>query len=183
MDSCIIFSMTRTLATPNSGINLIKEKEPIKKERYTLLDILVILSAVFVIIFFVYLVINPGKKGSDARNLQRDGDVRTVISLLSSYIEEKGEIPENIPEGENCMQFGHEICRTGPSDCTGLVNLSYLIETESNGEQVVSLPEDPLNESPNGTGYYIVQDGGGYITVCAPNAERNVEISFKKYLY
>jgi hypothetical protein len=175
--------MKWTTGTPNAGLNLIKKKEPIKKEQFTLLDILVMLSALFVIIFFVYLIINPGKRGSDKRNTQRAGDIETIISLLSSYIEKEGEIPENIPEGENCMQYGHEICKSGPSDCAGLVNLSYLVETENEGEQVLSLPEDPMVSASNGTGYYIVQDGGGYITVCAPNAERKVEISLKKYMY
>jgi len=48
---------------------------------------------------------------------------------------------------------------------------------------LVVMPDDPLYVSPNGTGYYIFNDGKGLITVCAPYAERNEEISFSKYMY
>lgn len=180
----MIFSMRNRLTSPNSGINLIKSKEKsAKKNSFSLLDILVILSALFVIVFFVYLVINPGKKGAEQRNSQRSSDILAIMTMLSGYVEEEGEVPENIPEGESCLQYGHEICKSGPYDCTDLVNLSYLVEKDSEGEQVVSFPEDPINESSNGTGYYIVHDGEGYITICAPKAERNVQISFEKYMY
>jgi hypothetical protein len=69
----------------------------------------------------------------------------------------------------------------GPYDCSEYVDLSFLNDPSS--EEIVKIPTDPQYLSTEGTGYYIVQDGSGGLTVCAPYAERGEDISFTKYLY
>lgn len=75
----------------------------------------------------------------------------------------------------------NEICKTGPFDCTDLVNMDFLANGKQ--EELINMPMDPLHISINGTGYFIFNDGAGLVTVCAPYAERNEKISFSKYLY
>lgn len=152
-----------------------------KEKGFSFLDFLVIISALFVIGFLGYLYFNPNKEGAETRNIHRSADISSMLTSLYNYIEENNsEIPEVIPTSQECVKAGHEICKAGPYDCTGFVNLSFL---SNNEELLLSLPIDPENKSINGTGYYIVQDGLGSITVCAPYAERNVKISFTKYMY
>lgn len=165
-------------------INLVPLKGRSKKDaqkRYKITEILLILSAVGVVVFLGLLAINPSKEASEARNLKRAADLSTILSYVSTYVAEEKNIPEAIPSAQKCVEFTHEICKTGPYNCTDLVNMNFL--SKESTEVLVVIPDDPLYVSPNGTGYYIFNDGEGLITVCAPYAERNEEISFSKYMY
>jgi hypothetical protein len=64
-------------------------------------------------------------------------------------------------------------------DCTGMVKLNSLIEMGL----LTRIPVDDLETSGNGSGYYISHDGDGNVMVCAPLAERGVEISLKQFVY
>jgi len=160
---------------------LIKEGKDTKPKKFNFLEVLVVISAIGVVAILALLVINPSKEGAEARNIQRQADVSYILSEVSAYSRQEQEIPDVIPNSLECVEFGNEICKIGPYDCEDFVNLGFL--NDPNGEEVVSLPTDPLYISVNGTGYYIFQDGVGGITACAPYAERNKEISFTKYLY
>lgn len=168
--------MQENLSAPQS--NLALPKEP--KKKFPILDVVIILSAVFVVTFLAYLVVNPSKENSDVRNVHRSADVSSILTSVSGYIDVHGEIPEQIPLSNECVDHGNEICKSGPYNCKDLVDLSFL--DTSDGE-IFSTPIDPQNRSINGTGYYIHHNGEGLITVCAPYAERNVEVSFSKYIY
>ncbi len=160
-----------------------KTEEKSVEKGFSILDFLVIVCALFVIAFIAYLVLNPDKKGADQRNIYRSADIASILTTVSAYVDELGEIPEEIPITKNCVSLGNEICKMGPYDCKGLVNLSFLGEIKNTTQKITALPSDPTTKSVNGTGYYISQDGQGNVTVCAPYAERNVTISFTKYLF
>ncbi len=168
---------------PNAGLNFLPKEEKQAKKGILILDYLVILCALFVVAFLGYLVINPQKEGAESRNDARSADISMILSAVVAYTSQRGEIPEIIPTGQECVKFGNEICKLGPYDCVGMVDLSVL-NSEKKGEEIVtSIPSDPTNKSTNGTGYYITQDGNGTVTVCAPYAERGEPIVFEKYLY
>lgn len=157
------------------------DKKVDTKNRYKITEILLILSAVGVVIFLALLAVNPSKKASEARNLQRTADVSTVLTYISSYADGRKDIPAVLPTSHTCVEFTHEICRTGPYNCRDLVNMDFLME--ENTDALVIMPNDPLYISANGTGYFVSHDGEGVVTVCAPHAERNEQISFSKYMY
>jgi hypothetical protein len=156
------------------------EKEG-KKENFKILEILVVLSAVTVVGLLALLAINPSKEAAQARNMKRSADIASVLAAVSSWSNKNGKLPEEIPTSQICVDYGSEICKTGPYDCTDLVNMSFL--SNGNSDELVQMPQDPLYVSINGTGYYISQNGLGYVTVCAPHAERNEKISFSKMMY
>lgn len=170
------------LSAPNPSVEEVFQKEEKKGERFSILDFLVVISAIFVIGFLGYLYLNPDKEGADARNVHRSADTSTILTAVISYCADEDDIPAEIPTSNVCVSPGHEICKVGPYDCTGLVDLSFLNDSE-NSEKMISIPSDPVNKSVNGTGYYIVQDGAGRVTVCSPYAERNVEILFTRSVF
>jgi hypothetical protein len=171
--------MEQNLSAPQSQyvINKVGKKE----SRFSILDVLIILSALFVVGLLAYLIINPDKESSDLRNVHRSADISAILTSVVAYVNIHGDIPEEIPMADNCVTYGNEICKSGSSDCTDLVDISFL--NSSNTDDVFNVPVDPQNLSVNGTGYYIYHNGEGEISVCAPYAERNVEISFSKYIY
>lgn len=165
-------------------INLVplsKKKKREDKNRLKITEIMLILSAVGIVVFLALLAINPSKEAAQARNLKRSADISTILTYISSYVSANESVPSDIPNSDSCVKFTHEICKSGPYDCTDLVNMGFL--TSQNQEQLVIIPSDPLYVSVNGTGYYVSQDGQGVVTVCAPHAERNEQISFSKYMY
>ena len=153
----------------------------VKKNRYSIFEVLVVLSAVGVVVVLALLAINPGKEGAEARNAQRRADISYILAEVTMYSRSKASIPNLIPTSDQCVSFNQEICKTGPYDCSEFVDLSFL--NDPNSDDITQMPTDPLYVSVNGTGYYISQDGKGSITVCAPYAERHEEITFTKYLY
>ncbi len=163
-------------------INLIPcKKKRDSKKRYKITEILLIISALGVVIFLGLLAINPSKKASEARNLKRSADASTILTYVSGYVSQERSIPDVIPSSQKCVEFKQEICKTGPYNCTDLVNMNFLSRGDT--DALVVMPNDPLYISPNGTGYYIFNNGTGIVTVCAPYAERNEQISFSKNMY
>ena len=157
-----------------------KKSREVNPNRFKFTEIMLVVSAVGIVIFLALLAINPSKEAAEARNLKRSADVAQILSYVSSYVNAQSEIPEAIPGSTECVEYGNEICKTGPFDCTDLVSMSFLIKDE---EELLVIPTDPQYISINGTGYFISQDSKGTVTVCAPHAERNEKISFSKYMY
>lgn len=152
-------------------------KKIIKKPVF--LDIMVYVSLLLVMVVFAYMVINPGKRQSDIRNSARNVDVSKIVRAVASYVDTTGSLPEAIPLNRDCANIGNEICKTGSSDCKNYIDLTEIL-----GETgLTQMPVDTLRTSGNGTGYYIAHDGEGNILVCAPLAERNIDITAKQFVY
>ncbi len=113
-------------------------------------------------------LLNPTKQLGDARNAQRRSDINTILNAVYQYaIDNNGELPEGIPTGTP-----KEICDSRGVRCAGMVDLNVLT-----GNYLVVIPSDPQDGDGLGTNYWIHQDTNGRITVSAPGAESDVEIS------
>lgn len=146
-----------------------------KLSGFTLLEIMVVIVIMAILAGIVIIAINPGKNLGDSRNSQRSTDVSTILNGVYQYsIDNNGTLPAGI------TTTATEICATGASSCTGLVDLSAIT---ANGKYLVSIPKDPQCSSScatNGTGYRIVKDANGRLTVSAPSAEQSKTISVTK---
>lgn len=135
---------------------------------FTLLEILLVVAAIAILAGIVIVAINPNKQLADTRNAQRRSDVNTILNAVYQWsIDNKGATPSAITTSST------EICKTGGT-CTGLIDLTVLTTA---GKYLVSMPIDPSSTSTNGTGYFIVKDANGRITVNAPSAEQSQTIS------
>ena len=136
---------------------LINAKIPEKRNNYSFLEVMVVISAIGVVVVLALLAINPGKKGAEARNIQRQADISYILSEVSAFSRSSKTIPTQIPITEECTIFGNEICKIGPYNCEDYVNLSML--NDPNSENVIQMPTDPIYISADETGYYIFLDG------------------------
>jgi len=148
-------------------------------KRPVLLDITVVFSIFLVIGAFSYMILNPSKTQSDVRNAQRNMDILKIMESMVVYVEKTGNIPEELPINRECASRGNEICKPGASDCKGYVDFSTVLEADT----LKTLPTDISRIEGNGTGYYISNDGEGSILICAPLAERNVDIEIKQFMF
>lgn len=135
---------------------------------FTLLEVLLVVAVIAILAGIVIVAINPGKNLADTRNSQRSTDVTTILNAVYQYSLDNGSIPAAITTSAT------EICATGATPCTALIDLSVLTTA---GKYLVALPKDPQCTSTpstcltNGIGYMIVKDANGRITVSAPDAE------------
>lgn len=145
-----------------------------KKGGFTLIEILLVVAIMGVLAGIVILAVNPPKQLGDSRNAQRKADVNTILNAAYQYFIDTGSLPTTIPVSTCDATTDNEICRTDAISCSGLVNLSVLIESE---KYLTSIPMDPLakvstsTNSTNGTGYKIGKDSYNRLVVCAPLAE------------
>ncbi len=153
------------------------KKSPSKKE--VLLHIAVILMTFLVIGAFAYMISNPGKTQADTRNIERSSEISSIMEAVATYTRNTGNIPSVIPINRECASIGNEICRTGVTDCKNYVDLSEV----TNGSDLKILPTDTTRDWGNGTGYYISNNGEGSVIICAPFAERNVNITLKQFMF
>lgn len=135
---------------------------------FTLIELLLVIGIIAILAAIVIVAINPTKQLGDARNAQRRSDVNTILNSVYQYsIDNNGQIPSSITTSVL------EICRTTPTAvCTGLADLDVLT-----GSYVVAMPVDPQETDLNTTGYTIVRDSNGRITVAAPAAEQSATIT------
>jgi len=140
-----------------------------KQKGFTLLEILLVVAAIAILAGIVILAINPGKQLADTRNAQRRSDVNTLSNAIYQYsFDNNGNIPATITATQT------EICKTGATSCTGLIDLSVLTASE---KYLPAIPFDPSGASTNGAGYEVVKTANGRVTIVAPDAEQNTTIS------
>lgn len=140
----------------------------IKKQGISLLEVILVVTALFLLTGITVLAINPGDKLGDKNNTQRRVDIQVVLDAIYQYsVDHGGNPPKTITATST------EICLTG-SGCRGLISLSALTLDH---KYLKNLPVDPDGATDNGTNYFISRSPDGKITISAPRAEKGENIS------
>ena len=143
------------------------------RKAFTLIELLLVIGIIAILASIVIVAINPTKQLGDARNAQRRSDVNTVLNAVYQYaIDNNGTLPGAIPSGTAKPVCLGTVTGTACTDTAAGVDLSDLI-----GTYIVAIPADPQNTDTSVTGYTIVQDANGRVTVAAPSAEQSATIS------
>lgn len=117
----------------------------------------------------------PAGSASNKRNEQRREDIQKILNGINQYKNEySGNLPVGIPRGSSCESKEFEMCSSNAAVCEEYV---YIQDFTNSTRYLDSIPVDPKNNSINGTGYNIVVNDSGLVTVCAPLSEKGEKIS------
>lgn len=137
---------------------------------FTLIELLVVIGILAVLLSIVLIAINPARQFSQANNTKRRSDISALLNAVSQYAaDNKGTLPSGITvTAQNISKAAADLC-------------SNLVTT-----YISSLPSDPKTNngaavtdcaSAYDTGYTVVKDTSGRVTVAAPQAELSETIS------
>lgn len=139
------------------------------KKGFTLIEVLLVVVIIAILAAIVIIAINPGRQIAQSNDAQRHSNVTTILNAVHQYsIDNRGVLPTEITAvATNIGSADINIC-------------SYLVPT-----YLSEMPVDPTH--PTGaytdcntaydTGYTIAVDTDGRVTVAAPNAEIETDIS------
>jgi type IV pilus assembly protein PilA len=133
------------------------------KKGFTLLEILLVISAIGILAAIVLVAINPNRQLAQARDTVRQADINTLQKALDQYLIEN----RSYPSGVNSIL--RDICNTGSetstnpiTTCTNTVDLRVLVPT-----YLPSIPDDPTGDA-----YQVsINSRNNKISLFAPNSE------------
>lgn len=133
------------------------------KRGFTLIELLVVIGILAILLSIVLIAINPARQFGQANDTKRRSAVTQILNAVGAYAaENRGQLPTQI------TTTATEISDTGIDLCAVLVP-----------NYIPALPTDPtLNiddvddcTGAYATGYFIVRDAAGRVTVSAPSTE------------
>lgn len=142
-----------------------------KNKGFTLIELLVVILIISILAVTVFVALNPVKRFSDARDSKRYTDVETILTAVHEYIVDNGgTIPAAITTTEQQLGTSATACNTTncttPPTAVACVNLSATL-----APYLKTIPVDPKVGTAAITGYKIVKDANGIITVAACASE------------
>lgn len=154
-----------------------KKTQKIQKG-FTLIELLVVILIISILAVTVFVALNPVKRFADARDSKRSTDVETILTAVHEYIvDNAGSLPAGVTTTEQQLGTSATACNTTncttPPTAAACLNLSTAL-----APYLKKIPVDPKVGTDAITGYKIVKDTNGIITVSACASESaTVQIS------
>jgi len=150
------------------------------KRGFTLIELLVVIGILAILLAITLIAINPARQFQQANDTKRLSDINTILNAVGQYsADNAGQLPGNILT--TAADVGTD-GTTGAALCTDLVP-TYIqgLPTDPTGTAAgvpVTQTGSPLAcPATYATGYTIVRDANGRVTVSAPNAQLNTPMS------
>jgi len=138
---------------------------------FTLIELLVVILIISILSVTVFVALNPVKRFADARDARRWTDVDNILTAVHEYtVDNGGTSPAGLTTTE--VQLGTSATGCNAANCTtpptsaACLDLSTILSS-----YLKKMPTDPRVGTPAMTGYKIVKDSNGIVTVSACASE------------
>lgn len=145
------------------------------KKGFTLIELLVVIGILAILLAITLIAINPARQFQQANDTKRASDVNAILNAVGQFAADNhGTLPGSIPVGvlgTDDLDIGTD-GTTGAALCTDLVP-TYIqaLPTDptgaAQGDPVVIDPATSACPATYSTGYTIVRDANGRVTVHA----------------
>lgn len=178
MDS---FTVILDMKLPASFRNL-KLKIKNSHKGFTLIELLVALTIVTILAVSVYVALNPAQRLKDSKDARRATDVDTILTAIhQSIVDNKGTYPSNMPAADTEAQLGTDAtgCTISNSHCTATTAacVNLLTGGQSLSKYLASMPFDPGTGTIGKTGYSVVRNTDGIVTIKACYTDGTTTVS------
>jgi len=137
---------------------------------FTLIEVLLVIVIIAILAGIVIIAVNPARQISQTNNTQRSSDVKAVLDAVHEYaIDNRGVLPAGITDA--ALNISSTV---GEADICDLLVPTYIAQ----------MPFDPTDTDGAYTscdtydsGYTILADDSGRVTVDAPGAELSETIA------
>jgi len=143
---------------------------------FTLIELLVVILIISILSVTVFVALNPAKRFADARDARRFSDAGSILSAVHQYIVDNGgsvtglNMTNNVEYQLGTAATGCNLVSTG---CTTMAAACLNLATPL-APYLKTIPKDPSVGAADKSGYKIVKDTNGLITVAACASESSV---------
>jgi prepilin-type N-terminal cleavage/methylation domain-containing protein len=142
---------------------------------FTLIELLIVLTILATLMIVVFAAINPNMRLKNARDAKRVHDIEAILTAVHQYIvDNKGTYPTGLTATEQQLGTNTSCTALSQNGCSTSVGCLDLSGGTLLGKYLKQMPIDPTAGSTYGvanTGYSVVQDANGLVTVKACGAE------------
>jgi prepilin-type N-terminal cleavage/methylation domain-containing protein len=138
---------------------------------FTLIELLVVILIISILSVTVFVALNPAKRFADARDARRAADIDSILTAVHEYIVDNGgTTPAGITATEQQLGTSATACNT--TNCTTPPTAAACLDLSTTlAPYLKSIPKDPKIGTAAITGYKIVKDAYGIVTVSACASE------------
>ena len=149
----------------------------LSKKGFTLIELLVVIAIIATLAVVVVVALDPATRFAQARNSKRWSNVDSILTAIHQYIVDNGG---SYPTGMDTTERQLGTCTTGGATlCSGAAAACLDLSTEL-APYLKSIPLDPRNGTDATTGYSVVVDANGIVTVKACGAELSTTIDVSR---
>jgi type II secretory pathway pseudopilin PulG len=135
------------------------------------MEIMVVAGIIGIIAVIIFTTLKPQQQFARSRNLKRVSNLHAFMNAIQL------RMAENRGAWNTACGTSTIIIPSSSPTLIGSATGSVNLETCLVPQYMVGMLFDPTTSTPTSTGYTIVQDANGHITVSAPNAELGETIS------
>ena len=138
---------------------------------FTLIELLVVILIISILSVTVFVALNPAKRFADARDARRMADIDSILTAVHEYIVDNGGV---VPAGVTAteQQLGTAATGCNTTNCTNPPTAAACLDLSTTlAAYLKTIPKDPKVGTAAITGYKIVKDANGLVTVSACASE------------
>jgi len=161
-------------------------KRSLHEGGFTLIELLIVITIIATLAVTVFVALNPAQRLKDAKDARRTSDVDTILTAIHAYIvDNKGNYPTGLSAGMVEKQLGTSTgvptCVISTGGCSVAAAADCVNLTTPLNKYLKSMPVSPdsgsITYSPATTGYSVIVDANGIVTIRACGTEGAIPIA------